>query len=103
MKIRIKEIHMDILTLIIQAVCGAIGANITGKAIKKIDLGVLWNSVSGIIGGGLGGQLLNMLGVATVSGGSPDLISILSNVGSGAVGGGVLMVIVGLIKKALSK
>ncbi len=95
---------MDIVTLIIQAVCGGVGANIVGKLAKKIDLGLIWNSVSGIIGGGLGGQLLNMLGVATVSGGgSPDLASILSNIGTGAVGGGVLMAIVGLIKKAIAK
>lgn len=95
---------MDIVTLIIQAVSGAVGANITGKLAKKIDLGIIWNSVSGIIGGGLGGQILNMLGVATISGGgSPDLASILSNIGSGAVGGGVLMAIVGIIKKAITK
>ena len=95
---------MDIVTLIIQAVSGGIGANIVGKLAKKIDLGLIWNSVAGILGGGLGGQLLNMIGVATVSGGgSPDLVSILSNIGTGAAGGGVLMAIVGLIKNAIAK
>jgi len=95
---------MDIVTLIIQAVCGGVGGNVTGKLFNKIDMGVLWNSVLGIIGGGIGGQILNQVGVPTTSlGSSMDIPSLLSNVGTGAVGGGVLMVIVGLIKNLIAK
>ncbi|MBN2546771.1 MAG: hypothetical protein JXB50_13305 [Spirochaetes bacterium] len=95
---------MDIVTLIIQAICGGVGGNVTGKLFNKIDLGVVWNSILGIVGGGLGGQILNQLGVPITSlGSSMDIPSLLSNIGSGAVGGGVLMVIVGLIKNMIAK
>ena len=95
---------MDIAALIIQLVCGALGGNAAGKIFKKIDLGTLGNSIAGIVGGGLGGQLLNMLGIATGGdAGTLDLGSIIGNIASGGVGGGVLMAIVGAIKAALTK
>ena len=34
------------------------GGNIVGRLIKSIDLGPVGNSIAGILGGGLGGQLL---------------------------------------------
>lgn len=93
---------MNVLALIIQLVCGALGGNITGKLFKNIDLGPLGNSIAGILGGGLGGQLLNLLGLFTgAQGGTLDLASIIGNIVSGGVGGGVLMAIVGLIKSLM--
>jgi uncharacterized membrane protein YeaQ/YmgE (transglycosylase-associated protein family) len=92
----------NLLPLIIQLVSGVVGGNIAGSAIKKYSLGTLGNSIAGILGGGIGGQLLSLLGVAT-SGGSLDLAGIIGSIASGGVGGAVLMVIVGLIKKAVSK
>ncbi|MBN1696891.1 MAG: hypothetical protein JW881_05210 [Spirochaetales bacterium] len=94
---------MNVIALIVQAVSGAVGGNITGKLVKPIDMGVVVNSIAGIVGGGLGGQLLNMLGVAVMPSGSFDIASILANVASGAVGGGVLMTIVGLVAKLFKK
>lgn len=35
---------------------GAVGGNIAGALMKDKSLGTLWNSVVGILGGGLGGQ-----------------------------------------------
>ena len=85
------------------------GGNIAGALFKKINLGTLWNSVAGILGGGLGGQILGLLGVggaaaAGAAGDSStvDLMSILQSIGSGGVGGGVLMAIIGVIKKAMA-
>jgi uncharacterized membrane protein YeaQ/YmgE (transglycosylase-associated protein family) len=92
---------MNIVPLIIQLVSGAVGGNIVGWLVKKLNLGWLGNSLSGIVGGGLVGQLLPMLGVGTA--GSLDLTSVLSGVLGGGVGGGAVMAIVGLIKNALSK
>ena len=90
------------LNIIIQMVCGAVGGNAAGALMKKLSLGTLGNSIVGILGGGLGGQLLGMLGVAPAAG-TGDLGAILGSVVSGGVGGGVLMAIIGLIKKALGK
>ena len=95
---------MNIIALIIQLVCGALGGNISGKLFKNIDLGTLGNSIAGIVGGGVGGQILNALGLfGGAQGGSLDLAGIIGNIASGGVGGGVLMAIIGLIKSLLAK
>ena len=92
------------LALIIQLVSGAVGGNIAGGLLKDVSLGTLGNTLVGILGGGLGGQLLSMLGVGGAeTAGSVDIASIVSQVAGGGVGGGVLLVIVGLIKNALAK
>jgi uncharacterized membrane protein YeaQ/YmgE (transglycosylase-associated protein family) len=94
---------MAILPLLIQLLTGAVGGNIVGKLAKNIDLGVLWNSVAGIIGGGLGGQLLGLLGMEAGPSGSFDLASVLGSVASGGAGGGVLMAVIGVIKSMMAK
>ena len=94
---------MAILPLLIQLLTGAVGGNIVGKLARNIDLGVLWNSVAGIIGGGLGGQLLGLLGMEAGPSGSLDLASVLGSVASGGAGGGVLMAVIGVIKSMMAK
>lgn len=95
---------MNIVALIIQLICGALGGNAAGKLFKNIDLGTLGNSIAGILGGGLGGQILNGLGMfGGGQDGALDLVSIIGNIVSGGVGGGILMAIIGLIKSLLAK
>jgi uncharacterized membrane protein YeaQ/YmgE (transglycosylase-associated protein family) len=94
---------MDITSLLIQLVSGALGGNVAGAALKKFSLGTVGNSIVGILGGGLGGQLLGMLGVGgveTADGGS-GMASILSSIAGGGVGGAVLLAIIGAIKGAM--
>ncbi len=86
--------------LIIQLISGAVGGNLAGSLMKDSSMGTLWNSIAGIAGGGLGGQVLGMLGMG-VAGGSLDVASILSMVASGGVGGGIVMAVIGMIKKAM--
>src|SRR6266487_3440093 len=50
---------MDITSLIIEAVSGAVGGNIAGAAMKENSLGTVGNSIAGILGGGLGGTILH--------------------------------------------
>ena len=93
---------MAFLPLIIQLISGAVGGNVAGSLMKNSSLGTLGNSIAGIAGGGIGGQLLGLLGIATGSG-AMHIGSILGSVASGGVGGGVLMAIIGVIKKAMAK
>ncbi|MBC3845905.1 hypothetical protein H8K90_05910 [Winogradskyella echinorum] len=97
----------EYLPLIIQLVSGAVGGNIAGKLMKGSSLGTLWNSVVGILGGGLGGTVMGMLGLggaeAAEASASMDLTSILGSVAGGGVGGGILMAIIGMVKKAMAK
>jgi hypothetical protein len=94
---------MNIISLIIEAVSGAVGGNIAGAAMKENSLGTAGNSIAGIVGGGLGGMLLQSIMGGAAGGGSLDLSTILSNVAGGGVGGAILMAVIGLIKNAMAK
>jgi uncharacterized membrane protein YeaQ/YmgE (transglycosylase-associated protein family) len=94
---------MDIVGLIIQLVCGAIGGNVAGAVLKNFNLGTLWNSVAGIVGGGIGGQVLSSVMAIAEGGGGLDVSSIISNVAGGGIGGAILLVVVGIVRKVLSK
>ena len=79
---------MDFTQLIIQLVAGAAGGNVVGKAVSKLDQGTLINSIAGIVGGGLGGQILGALtGGAVPEAGGADLGGIISSVVGGGAGG----------------
>ena len=99
---------MNIVALIVQLISGAAGGNIAGALLKQFNLGPVGNSLVGILGGGLGGQILGMLGaggagVAAPAASGLDISSIVSSVASGGVGGGALMIIVGLIRQMMAK
>jgi uncharacterized membrane protein YeaQ/YmgE (transglycosylase-associated protein family) len=47
---------MNIASLIIQLISGAVGGNVAGAAMKESSLGTLGNSIAGIVGGGLGAR-----------------------------------------------
>jgi len=93
---------MDIVSLLIQLVSGAVGGNLAGQALKDQSLGTIGNTIAGIVGGGLGGQVLQAV-LGTASSGSLDIGSIIAQIASGGVGGGVLMVIVGMLKQMMGK
>lgn len=98
--------------IIINLISGAVGGNVAGGLLKKFSMGPVLNSVMGIIGGGVGGQLMGMLGgdgmtdaagaVADVAGGM-DVGALVGQFAAGGAGGGVLMVVVGLVKNMMSK
>ena len=95
---------MDITNLIVEAVSGAVGGNVAGAAMKDKSLGTVGNSIAGIVGGGIGGTILQaVMGSAAAGGGGMDMQSIHANVGGGGVGGAILMIVVGLIKNQMSK
>lgn len=90
--------------LIIQLISGVVGGNAAGAVMKQRSLGTLGNSIAGLVGGGLGGQLLGMVtGGMAAGGGGMDIGSIISQVAGGGIGGGILMVVVSLIKGAMNK
>jgi uncharacterized membrane protein YeaQ/YmgE (transglycosylase-associated protein family) len=91
------------VTPIIQLISGALGGNLAGGLFKKLSLGTVLNSILGILGGGLCGQLLNSLGFGDTGGPGTDIGSAVANILGGGVGGAILMVTIGAIKKAVSK
>jgi hypothetical protein len=100
------EMWGGIIGLIIQLISGAVGGNIAGAAMKQYNLGTIGNSIAGLIGGGVGAQIIGALvgggtGTDLAGVGGLDIGSIIGQIASGGVGGGILMVIVGLIKQAM--
>ncbi|MGI9464282.1 MAG: hypothetical protein ACR2OM_10095 [Aestuariivirgaceae bacterium] len=88
--------------LIIQLISGAVGGNAAGAVMKQHSIGAIGNTIAGVIGGGVGGQILNAVTGMGGAGGM-DIGSIISQVAGGGVGGGILMVVVSLIKGAMNK
>jgi hypothetical protein len=87
------------LQAIVSLLSGIAGGNIAGAVLKKFSLGIVWNSILGLLGGGLGGELRCMIS----GGGTLQTGSILGCILSSALGGGVLMSIVGLLKTRMAK
>jgi uncharacterized membrane protein YeaQ/YmgE (transglycosylase-associated protein family) len=87
----LEELKME--ALLIQLVTGAVGGNLAGAVLKKFSLGTIWNSVVGILGGGIGSQVLGGL----LSSG------LVGDIASGGIGGAVLMIVVGVVKKLIAK
>mgnify|MGYP007072873518 CR=1 FL=1 len=96
------------MELVIQLIAGVLGGNAAGTAMKNLSLGTIGNSIIGLVGGGLGGQLLAMLGIgdaadAAAATSGMDITSIIQSVLGGGVGGGVLVAVVAAIKKMVAK
>lgn len=84
------------MEILINILSGAIGGNAVGAADKKNNMGVVWNSIAGIAGGLLGGQLLETLVVNLVS-------STLGGVLGSAACGALAVYLVKFIKNLLNK
>lgn len=93
------------IDLIIQLLSGAAGGNLAGTVLKNINMGPVWNSILGILGGGLAGQVLGpalgMAGKAASAGLDP--VAIISSILQGGVGGGALMAIAGVLRSMMAK
>ena len=70
--------------------------NGAGAILKKFSLGPLWNSVVGILGGAGGKSLMGAMDALTNNGIADAAIG-------GGVGGGILMTIIGFVRKAMGK
>ena len=92
---------MDATSLVIDLISGAVGGNAAGAAMPDKSLGTLGNTIAGLVGGGLGGQILQAL-LPTLTGGGSDLGGILGNIAGSGIGGGLLMIAVSLLKNALA-
>ncbi|MGI9427174.1 MAG: hypothetical protein ACR2NM_00845 [Bythopirellula sp.] len=97
-----------LIPLIIQIVSGAGGGNLVGKILKNIPISKILQTVLGGVGGGLGGLLLSVLGVdpaaagdVAEAAGGMDMGGVLGDVLGGGAGGGLLVAIVGMIKKMM--
>ncbi len=66
---------------------------LVGALVKKFSLGVVGNSIAGLVGSGLGGQFLGNMFRAGLGG----------KIAAAGAGGGILMIIISLIKNTMAK
>jgi hypothetical protein len=94
---------MNISCLILQIVSGIAASNLLAGGVKTLHLGVIGNSLAGALGGGIGGQIfLRVTGIESDFH-SSDAQIFLTSVFGAASGGVLLTVVVGMIKRLLSR
>ena len=74
-----------IVGLIIQLIAGGVGGNVAGAALKQYNLGTVGNTIAGVVGGGVGAQIIGALlgggtGAAAAGTGGPDIGSIIGQI-----------------------
>lgn len=92
-----------LINLTVQLFAGAIGGNTAGAALKDCGVGTLGNTIAGVIGGGVMGQVLQAL-IPPLAGGSGGLEIglLLAQMAGGFAGGATLAVIAGIAKSAMA-
>lgn len=91
-----------IINIVIQLIAGAGGGAAIGKLLQQFSLGPVGNTIVGLIGGLAGGSWLGPMlsGVATTgSAAGLDIGALANDIVGGGIGGAVLTLIVGAIKK----
>ena len=87
--------------ILINLVAVALGGVGVGKSSPTFDLGMIGNVISGLVGGGLLGQIVTLLLpsiVAAAGSGNLSVSGVVSQAIAGGAGGAILTAIIGAIK-----
>ena len=87
--------------ILINLIAGALGGVGVGKASPQFDLGTIGNIISGIVGGGVLGQIVTLALpslVAAAQSGNLSVGGIISQLVAGGAGGAILTALIGAIK-----
>lgn len=87
---------MDLTSIIIWVLLGAVAGWIAGQIMKGKGFGTVGNIVVGIVGSFLGGWLAGQMGIAGAQTGGFNVASVITAV----AGACVLLFIIGLVKKS---
>jgi uncharacterized membrane protein YeaQ/YmgE (transglycosylase-associated protein family) len=96
------------MELLVSLISGAVGGNIAGGLLKNQNLGLLGNSITGVIGGGLVYQLLSMIGTdlfASAGGadGGIDPGLLTGEAAAGGIGGAAVMLIISTLRNLMTR
>ncbi|HET6389307.1 hypothetical protein [Hyphomicrobium sp.] len=81
---------MNYALLILQLISGAFGGNVAGALFRKLSLGTFGNAIAGVVGGGIGGQLLELAFPTGSAGSTLDQAAIITQILGCGVSGGLL-------------
>jgi hypothetical protein len=87
--------------ILINLIGGALGGIGAGKSSPTFDLGMIGNVISGLVGGGVLGQIVTLLlpsVVAAAQSGNLSVGGIVSQAVAGGAGGAILTALIGVIK-----
>jgi uncharacterized membrane protein YeaQ/YmgE (transglycosylase-associated protein family) len=87
--------------VLINLISGALGGVAAGKSSPTFDLGMIGNIISGLVGGGLLGQIVTLLlpsVMAVAQSGNFSVSGVVSQVVAGGAGGAILTAIIGAVK-----
>jgi hypothetical protein len=87
--------------ILINLVAGALGGVGAGKSSPSFDLGTAGNIISGLVGGGVLGQIATLLlpsVLAAAQSGNLNASGIITQVVAGGAGGAILTAIIGAFK-----
>ena len=87
--------------VLINLISGALGGVAAGKSSPTFDLGMLGNVISGLVGGGVLGQVATLLlpsVMAAAQSGNLSVSGVVSQVVAGGAGGAILTALIGAIK-----
>jgi hypothetical protein len=87
---------MNVTYILLSLLSGGVGGNIAGALLKQYSLGPIGNTILRLLGGGAGWKILNLIVGGAGAGIGPDIAG-------SVIGGGLLMAVVGLIKKVVAQ
>lgn len=96
-------------TFLLALVSGAVGGNFAGGVFKSLNLGLLGNSIVGTIGGYSGLRLLEtIVGIIHTNNNhvgrdGANTSSVFAALISSAVGGAVLVIVIGVIRNQMNR
>jgi hypothetical protein len=86
---------MNLTSLTLQLIAGALAGYAVGTFSKEMNLGTIGNTITGAVGGGVGGQIL--FGLVGLS----DTVQIVSALLTGGVSGGLVTLLIGFLKSKM--
>jgi hypothetical protein len=92
---------MSMEQILINLIAGALGGVGAGKSSPNFDLGTIGNIVSGLVGGGVLGQIVTLLlpsVMAAAESGNLSIGGLVSQAIAGGAGGAILTAVIGAIK-----
>ena len=94
-----NEFHFVVMFL-----SAGIGGLLTGGMVAKISMRPVDNLLSGVLGGGLGMNILLSVNLHAITGfGRTDLVGLLGQIAAGSIGAFVILTFVRLLKEALGE
>ncbi|RUO98209.1 hypothetical protein [Hyphomicrobium sp.] len=94
---------MEYIPLLLQVVSGALGGNVAGSLLKSLSLGMLGNTITGIVGGGIGSLIVDEVFSSASGMGVLSPIDAMIQILGGSLGGAVLVAAVSAFRSTAAK